>query len=129
VKRCQADAAYNLLYDCTSAPFGGGKAWKAAYLNLLLSTHVGAIYAINENILLSPVHFMPHLSARTHSLKSTCSVRCHTTIQYHYGLYYWYCSLDMHDGANCPILVPQALRMCQAVYEDAKGLIIVATMV
>ena len=37
--------------------------------------------------------------------------------------------LDVHDGANGPVLVPQALRMCQPLCEDAKGLIMVATMV
>ena len=30
----------------------------------------------------------------------------HATIQHHYDLYYWYCSLDVYDGANGPILVP-----------------------
>jgi len=35
----------------------------------------------------------------------------------------------MNDGANGPILVPWALRKYQALYEDAKGLIMVATMV
>ena len=44
-------------------------------------------------------------------------------------MYYWYCSLDMHDGAIGPMLVPWALKNCQAFYEDAKGLIMVATMV
>ena len=31
--------------------------------------------------------------------------------------------------ANGPIFVPWALRKCEALYEDAKGLIMVATMV
>ena len=72
---------------------------------------------------------MPYLSTSIHSLKSTCSVCWHTTIQHHYDFYYWYCSLQMHDGANVPILVPWTLRNYQALYEDAKGLIMVATMV
>ena len=37
-------------------------------------------------------------------------------------------SLDMNDGANGPILVPWALRKYQALYEDAKGLIMVAIL-
>ena len=49
----------------------------------------------------------------------------HATIQHHYDLYYWYCSLDVYDGANGSILVPWALRKCQTLYKDAKGLIMV----
>ena len=81
------------------------------------------------SVLQFPIYFMPHFSARIHSFKSTCSVCCHTTIQHHYVSYYWYCSLDMHDCANGPILVPWTLGKCQALYEDVKGFIILATMV
>jgi len=60
---------------------------------------------------------MPHLSARIHfSQINLLSVLSY--YQHHHGLYYWYCSLDLYDGANGPILVSWALRKYQALYED-----------